>query len=68
VRVHLDANEVSELVARYQAGATVYDLAELFNIHRDRVSRLLETAGVARRFHETVLVDLESAAKLEAKA
>ena len=64
-RRYIDTAELSELVALYEAGATVYELAEQFGIHRDRVSRLLEEAGVPRRYHHTVEVDLERAALLQ---
>jgi len=57
--------ETATLMASYQAGATVYELAERFGIHRDRVSRLLEEAGIPRRYHQTVDVGLERAALLE---
>jgi lambda repressor-like predicted transcriptional regulator len=41
--------EVSRLVEAYQAGATVYELAEEFKIHRTTVSLHLERAGVTMR-------------------
>ena len=45
----LRPTEIGELVARYKGGATVYELADQFKIHRDTVSRLLERHGVTRR-------------------
>jgi len=41
--------EIDELVAGYKAGATVYQLAERFRIHRATVSLLLERQCVPRR-------------------
>jgi DNA-binding transcriptional regulator LsrR (DeoR family) len=63
-RRYLDATELSALTACYESGATVYELADQFGIHRDRVSRLLEDAGVPRRYHQTVDVDLDRATLL----
>ncbi|MEV8358494.1 sigma factor-like helix-turn-helix DNA-binding protein [Microbacterium sp. NPDC076895] len=37
------------LVARYEAGATVYELAEAFGIHRHTVAQRLREAGVKLR-------------------
>ncbi|HWL44332.1 MAG TPA: hypothetical protein VNQ73_15430 [Ilumatobacter sp.] len=64
---YLSADAVAELVAMYQAGATVYELAEQFGIHRDRVSKLVKSAGVQVRDHERVVVDLDLAAVLHAQ-
>jgi DNA-binding CsgD family transcriptional regulator len=63
-RQHLDDDAVNELVALYLGGATVYEIADCFSIHRDRVSKLLEEAGIDRRYHERVDVDLERADRL----
>jgi hypothetical protein len=38
--------QVEELVAGYQAGSTVYQLAEQFRINRETVPKLLERSGV----------------------
>jgi len=59
-------SEESAIVDRYQAGETVKVLAHAFGLHKDRVSAILERHGVARRYHETTAVDLDSAALLEA--
>ncbi len=66
-RRHLGDAEVTELVALYDAGATVYDLAERFGVHRDTVSGVVKQAGLVTRYHERTYVDLERAAVLEAK-
>ncbi len=52
----LGIEEVSALVEAYRAGATVYDLARRFRIHRSTVSIVLERNGVSRR---SVLLDGE---------
>lgn len=39
------------LVAAYEAGATVYQLAEQFSIHRQTVSRILKRHGATMRHH-----------------
>jgi hypothetical protein len=41
--------EIIDLTTRYKAGATVYELADRFRIHRGTVSSLLERQGVPRR-------------------
>lgn len=53
------------MVAAYQAGATVYVVAEQFGLHRDRVSRLVKAAGVRVRDHERTEVDLDQVAELK---
>jgi hypothetical protein len=45
----LRPSQVDELVTGYNAGSTVYQLAELFRINRGTVSKLLEREGVPRR-------------------
>jgi transposase-like protein len=50
IQRRLRGNEIEQLVAGYQAGATVYELAEQFGVHRGTVSDVLERRGVARRF------------------
>ena len=42
-------DEVDQLVRGYEEGATVYELADRFRIHRLTVSRHLHRAGVAMR-------------------
>jgi len=42
--------EIDELVTGYQAGATVYELAELFGVHRNTVSASLKRQGVGLRY------------------
>ncbi|MGO9197287.1 MAG: hypothetical protein ACLQK4_09180 [Acidimicrobiales bacterium] len=49
VRRRLRAEEVSELVACYLAGAEVDELAERYGCHRDTVSKVLDRAGTPRR-------------------
>src|SRR5690242_1425192 len=45
----LSTSEVDELVARYQAGATVRQLATEFGVHRATVGRHLEARGINTR-------------------
>jgi hypothetical protein len=54
------------LVAGYQAGRTLRELAKGFGFHRETVSIALARAGVPRRYHETVGVDLEQVEQLQA--
>ncbi|ONM48234.1 helix-turn-helix domain-containing protein [Nocardia donostiensis] len=45
----LDAEEVAELITGYQAGATVYELADRFGIERRTVSNILHRHQVPMR-------------------
>ena len=45
----LSDGDVAELVTRYQEGATVYDLAKRFSIHRTTVTAHLHRRGVRLR-------------------
>ncbi|MCA4997286.1 helix-turn-helix domain containing protein [Tsukamurella tyrosinosolvens] len=47
--IYVSAEQVSGMVARYKAGATVYDLAEEFGINRRTVSHRLKQAGIPLR-------------------
>ena len=55
-----------ELVTGYQAGETIRQLADRFGFHRETVSRVLERAGVCRRYHLPRGVDLDQADDLYA--
>jgi len=41
----LSLEQQAELVAAYKTGATTYDLAEQFSLHRTTVSKLIAAAG-----------------------
>ena len=45
----LDADQVQELIAGYQAGATVYELGARFGIERRTVSKILHQSDVPMR-------------------
>jgi hypothetical protein len=45
----LDANQIQELIAGYQAGATVYELGARFGIERRTVSNILHRHGIPMR-------------------
>lgn len=45
----LDGEEIAQLVARYRAGATVYELADQFGCHRTTVSECLRSRSVRMR-------------------
>ena len=65
LRRYLAETEEFELLAGYESGQTLYQLASQFGIHRDTVSQLLERHGVARRYHQTAYVDLDRATELQ---
>jgi transposase-like protein len=66
VHRRLGPTQVEELVTGYQAGATVYQLAEQFRINRKTVSKLLERAGVPRRGRPLSPAQVEQATDLYA--
>lgn len=45
----LPHDQATALVAAYEAGATVYQLAAQFGVHRQTVSRILKRSGVTLR-------------------
>ena len=45
----LDADQVQELIAGYQAGATVYELGDRFSVERRTVSNILKRHDVPMR-------------------
>lgn len=61
VQRRLNSTEVGELIIGYQAGRTVYELAEQFQIKRDTVSRHLERAGVPRRRQPLMPAEVDQA-------
>jgi hypothetical protein len=50
LRNRLSSAESQALVTAYLAGGSVYGLADQFHVHRNTVSRNLETQGVPRRY------------------
>jgi DNA-binding CsgD family transcriptional regulator len=48
-QVRLSADEIAELVAAYEAGATQQELATQFQIHRGTVAAHLDRAGITNR-------------------
>lgn len=66
VVTHLTDAEELELVALYLGGSTIRELAKSVGISRDRMSAILQTHGVERRYHETVPIDLALAEDLAA--
>lgn len=49
------------MVERYESGATVYDLAREFGVHRTTISERLKASGVSLRFQppgEQVVVEM----------
>jgi hypothetical protein len=60
------AAESDKLVADYQAGQTISQLADQVGFHRETVSAALQRAGVARRYHNRRAVDLDRADELHA--
>ncbi|HEY2764678.1 MAG TPA: helix-turn-helix domain-containing protein, partial [Pseudonocardiaceae bacterium] len=46
---HLEPDQVEKLITSYQAGATVYELGDLFGINRKTASRILRRHGIPLR-------------------
>lgn len=59
-----DKDEVSQLVAHYQAGATVYELADQFDCHRTTVSDHLKSRGVKMRLTALTEEQVQEAVRL----
>lgn len=62
----LRPEQVEELVIGYQAGSTVYQLADQFRINRGTVSRLLERQCIPRRRHPISPAQIGQATQLYA--
>jgi DNA invertase Pin-like site-specific DNA recombinase len=45
----LSKTEISQIIQKYQQGATVYELADIYGCHRQTVSRHLKKNGVEMR-------------------
>jgi len=60
----LNAAEMARLVEHYEAGATVYELAAEFGIHRTIISQRLKGAGVEMRFTPLTKEQTEAAVAL----
>lgn len=58
--------QVIEMVARYERGATVYELATEFGCHRTTVSARLKKAGVSLRLKSPTPDGIDLMAKLYA--
>jgi hypothetical protein len=62
----LRPDAIDQLVAGYQAGSTVYQLADQFRIHPSTVSKVLERQGVPRRNRPLSPAQITQAAELYA--
>jgi DNA invertase Pin-like site-specific DNA recombinase len=63
----LEADRVQELIASYQAGATVYELAKQFGIDRKTVSRILHCHHVPMRRRGLTTEQVDEAVRLRAE-
>ena len=62
----LNDTEMGRLVERYKAGATVYELAVEFGVHRTIISQRLKGAGVQLRLQPQTADQVEEAVTLYA--
>jgi hypothetical protein len=60
----LAADEVSQVLQRYQAGETANILAQAFDVHRTTIVRHLESAGLQTRYRILGEEDLAEARRL----
>ncbi len=60
----LGPEEIDELVAAFQAGATLREVAAQFGVHRTTVSKQLERRGVRRRQRSLDSSELAEALRL----
>jgi hypothetical protein len=61
---HLESDQVEKLIAGYQAGATVYELGDLFRIDRKTVSGILRSHDVPMRRTGLLPEQVHEAARL----
>jgi DNA invertase Pin-like site-specific DNA recombinase len=59
-----DASEIAQLVAGYQAGSTIFELAEQFGCHHETVCRRLKTEGVQMRGRQLTPAQVDEAERL----
>jgi transposase-like protein len=62
----LTVPQVTEMVARYQGGATVYELSAEFGCHRTTVAARLMNVGIAIRYQSPTSEAIDSMARLYA--
>ena len=62
----LTSEQITELIADYQARSTVLDLAEKFDIHRATVLKHLKRNQIPRRRSRLNQIDIEKAVRLYA--
>jgi hypothetical protein len=60
----LDDQQVQDLIAGYQAGATVYELGDRFGINRQTVSKLLHRGGISMRMRGLSVEQVDEAVRL----
>jgi DNA-directed RNA polymerase specialized sigma24 family protein len=60
----LSADDTERLVRQYQAGATVYELAQIFNVTRQTVALRLKEAGVVLRLKSMTSEEIARAVTL----
>ncbi|CAM2931912.1 hypothetical protein SKPI104516_10755 [Skermania piniformis] len=48
----LSTDEIADVVERYEAGATVAELASSYRAHRETISRALAKSGVVTRYRK----------------
>lgn len=60
----LNKEQVQRLIKGYQAGATVYELGDLFGINRQTVGKILKREGVRMRRQGLTSEQVDEAARL----
>ena len=60
-QTRLDSGQIGDLVAAYQAGSTIKELATQFQVHRTTVSKILERRGVPKRYRPLTTEQIEYA-------
>jgi lambda repressor-like predicted transcriptional regulator len=62
--IQLSTTQLAHLVERYAAGATVYELATEFNVHRHTVATRLQQQGVQLRLASPTPADVDEMVRL----
>jgi transposase-like protein len=60
----LSPDELARVVERYEAGATVYELATEFGCHRATIAERLKLAGVTMRHQPTTIKQVDEIVRL----
>lgn len=65
--IQLNERQIARIVERYKAGATTYELATEFGVHRTTISQHIKAAGVKTRLQPLTPQQVDTAVALYAR-